>query len=672
MPQFAQSPDYFSAAIRASRDVVRILTLDGRVEYMNRTGQDLLEITDFETCRGQIWAELWPVESRRRISRALSSARAGECDRFVAPCPTAKGRNRWWSNISTPVRDVNGQMVRVMVTSRDITKERDQKARLARSLAETKAACAVLEAERSANANRESFYQKLVEIMPAFLIVKEATTGTFLLVNPAAEGALGIDPLASIGKTVADIFPGEEALASAAEDKFVIESRQVSTDVAAPITIASGAQKYYTTKKVAVFDGDEPAFIVTAGQDVTEQVEAQKGLLEALKAAESANAAKSQFLANMSHELRTPLNGIIAMADMLLGSQADNRSREMAETIVASGRMLEYVINDILDVAKIEAGQMKLASEPFDLKSTLAGVSDLHAAAAVAKGIQLDFFVDPDASGTYLGDQTRVVQVVSNLLGNAVKFTERGQVQLSVRMKESGLRLCVSDTGQGFDRATARRLFGRFEQADVSTRRRYGGTGLGLSICKSLVAMMGGRIAVRSTPGKGSLFVVSLPLTQVPDCVAASDQPVMPVTVDPVEVPNIRILFADDHEVNRRVVAMILEPLGIDLVIVENGQLAVDATAVSTFDLILMDVQMPVMDGLTATRQIRNMEFERGLARTPIISLTANAMPDDVRRSLDAGSDLHMPKPVRPAALINAISDLTSRTDEELGITEAA
>ena len=252
-------------------------------------------------------------------------------------------------------------MVRVMVTSRDITKERDQKARLARSLAETKAACAVLEAERSANANRESFYQKLVEIMPAFLIVKEATTGTFLLVNPAAEGALGIDPLASIGKTVADIFPGEEALASAAEDKFVIESRQVSTDVAAPITIASGAQKYYTTKKVAVFDGDEPAFIVTAGQDVTEQVEAQKGLLEALKAAESANAAKSQFLANMSHELRTPLNGIIAMADMLLGSQADNRSREMAETIVASGRMLEYVINDILDVAKIEAGQMKLA-----------------------------------------------------------------------------------------------------------------------------------------------------------------------------------------------------------------------------------------------------------------------------------------------------------------------
>ena len=290
----------------------------------------------------------------------------------------------------------------------------------------------------------------------------------------------------------------------------------------------------------------------------------------------------------------------------------------------------------------------------------------------MAKGIQLYFFVDPDASGTYLGDQTRVVQVVSNLLGNAVKFTERGQVQLSVRMKESGLRLCVSDTGQGFDRATARRLFGRFEQADVSTRRRYGGTGLGLSICKSLVAMMGGRISVRSTPGKGSLFVVSLPLTQVPDCVAASDQPVMPVTVDPVEVPNIRILFADDHEVNRRVVAMILEPLGIDLVIVENGQLAVDATAVSTFDLILMDVQMPVMDGLTATRQIRNMEFERGLARTPIISLTANAMPDDVRRSLDAGPDLHMPKPVRPAALINAISDLTSRTDEELGITEAA
>ena len=672
MLQLAHSPDCLIALIKASPDVVRILTIDGRVEYMNKRGQDLLEITDFTTCVDRFLADLWPSESRRRISRALGRAQVGKSDHFVAACPTAKGRMRWWSNVVTPVLDETDRVVRLLVTSRDVTKERRQKAQIKRAQNVIRSAQTARAAERLANANRESFYQKLVEIMPAFLIVKDARNGSFVLVNPAAESALGIDPRTCIGKTVADIFPGEEAEASAEEDRFVIESRQVSIDASAPITIASGELKYYTTKKVAVFDGDEPVHIVTAGQDVTEQVVAQEGLREALKVAEGANAAKSQFLANMSHELRTPLNGIIAMADMLLGSQADDRCRQMAETIVASGRMLEYVVNDILDVAKIEAGQMKLAVEPFDLKSVLTKVCDLHSAAAAVKGVRLDCFVDPEAFGSYLGDETRVAQVVSNLLGNAVKFTEQGQIRLSARVNRLGLRLRVSDTGSGFDRATAGRLFGRFEQADVSISRRHGGTGLGLSICKSLSTMMGGRISARSAPGKGSLFVVSLPLTRLQECEVVTDEPATLAPVEPSETPNMRILFADDHEVNRRVVSMILEPLGVDLVIVENGQLAVDAASVSVFDLILMDVQMPVMDGLTATRQIRKMEIERGLAPTPVISLTANAMPDDVKRSLDAGSDLHLPKPVRPDTLIKAICDLTAGTREAPRMVEAA
>ncbi len=672
MPEFVQSLLNLPAVIRASQDVIRILTLDGRVEYMNEKGQSLLQITNFAECRQKLLVDLWPAAARRKITTALSRARAGECVRFEAACPTAQGRVRWWSNTFAPILDEKGQAVRLLVTSRDITKDWRQRARMKRALSAIKAAHAAGAAERFANASRESFYQKLVEIMPAFLIVKEARTGSFVLVNPAAENALGIDPRTCIGKTVADIFPGEEAEASAEEDRLVIESRQVSIDMAAPITIASGEQKYYTTKKVAVFDGDEPVYVITAGQDVTEQVVAQNRLHEALKVAENANAAKSQFLANMSHELRTPLNGIIAMADMLLASQADDRCRQMAETIVASGRMLEYVVNDILDVAKIEAGQMKLAAEPFDLKSVLAKVCDLHSAAAAVKDVRLDCFVDPEASGSYLGDETRVAQVVSNLLGNAVKFTEQGQIQVSARMNRHGLRLRVSDTGPGFDRDTAGRLFDRFEQADVSTSRRHGGTGLGLSICKSLLAMMGGRISVRSVPGKGSLFVVNLPLPRVQECEAVTDQPAMLSSVEPTGAPNMRILFADDHEVNRRVVSMILEPLGVDLTIVENGQLAVDAAAVSAFDLILMDVQMPVMDGLTATRQIRKMELERGLARTPIISLTANAMPDDIKRSLDAGSDLHVSKPVRPATLVNAICDLATLAMGDSEVTEAA
>ncbi|HEY1181589.1 MAG TPA: histidine kinase dimerization/phospho-acceptor domain-containing protein, partial [Rhodocyclaceae bacterium] len=274
------------------------------------------------------------------------------------------------------------------------------------SAVQAKAALEALNVERSENAAREAFYQKLVEIMPAFLIVKNASDGSFVLVNPAAREALGIDPDTCIGKKVIDLFPGDEAEASAAEDRQVIESRKVAIDTTACVTTAAGETKYYTTRKVAVFDGDTPSYIVTAGQDVTEQVKAQSALEQAVDAAERANSAKSQFLANMSHELRTPLNGIIAMADMLLDVQADDRSRRMVGTIVESGRMLEHVVNDILDVAKIEAGQMKLESAPFDLDSVIAGISALHKAAAVGKGLELELDIDPAASGVYLGDRT--------------------------------------------------------------------------------------------------------------------------------------------------------------------------------------------------------------------------------------------------------------------------
>ncbi|MDP1632137.1 MAG: ATP-binding protein [Caulobacter sp.] len=555
-------------------------------------------------------------------------------------------------------------------TSRSALERSEKRAK--RSLASARRAVRDLETERDANREREAFYQKIVEIMPTFLVVKNASDGTFALVNPAAEDALGMNAQTAMGKTVSDIFPGSEAEASDAEDAFVIASRTVSVDLDAPVTVANGERKYYTTKKVAVYSDGKPVYIVTAGEDVTERVNAQKALSAALEAAKNANAAKSQFLANMSHELRTPLNGIIAMADLLLDTQTDARAREMAETIIASGRMLEYVVNDILDVAKIEAGQMKFESEPFDLAPVLSGIADLHAAAAEAKGVKLTLTINAAAAGVYLGDRTRVGQIISNLLSNAVKFTERGEVRLSATVGRGGLRVTVGDTGAGFDRSTANRLFRRFEQADASVNRRHGGTGLGLSICKSFAEKMGGRIRVRSVAGAGSVFVVTLPL---PRATAAAVEAPAPAPALPAQDGldrNLRILFADDHAVNQRVVAMMMAPLGVDLTIVENGQLAVEAAAVAAFDLILMDVQMPVMDGLTATRQIRAMESETGRSRTPIISLTANAMPEDVKRSLDTGADMHLAKPIRPAALIAAIESLTSAGTDAKDVTAAA
>ena len=391
----------------------------------------------------------------------------------------------------------------------------------------------------------------------------------------------------------------------------------------------------------------------------------EDALALSLADAEAANAAKSRFLANMSHELRTPLNGIIAMSELLHGHQSDDRGRDMARTIVASGHTLEHVVNDILDVGKIEAGLLQFEVAPFPLDEVLGASAVLHGASAAAKRVQLTLDIRPDASGIYAGDRTRVAQVVSNLVSNAVKFTDAGHVHITARRRDDrGLCISVSDTGIGFDRATESRLFQRFEQADSSISRRFGGTGLGLSICASLVRMMDGSVSVRSVPGKGSTFFAYLPLERLGDI----DQT---ATIQKAERESegadreLRILYADDHAVNRQVVSMILESLGVAMTLVEDGAQAFDLARTSDFDLILMDVQMPIMDGLTATRLIRQHEVANGLPRTPIISLTANAMTDDVARSLEAGSDLHLPKPIRPAALIEAVETLLFRSDPE-------
>ncbi|NBB52517.1 response regulator [Rhizobium sp. CRIBSB] len=390
----------------------------------------------------------------------------------------------------------------------------------------------------------------------------------------------------------------------------------------------------------------------------------ENALDRSLAEAEAANVAKSRFLANMSHELRTPLNGIIAMSELLHAHQKDDRGREMANTIVSSGHMLEHVVNDILDVAKIEAGSMQFEPAPFSLDEVLKEAARLHGASAAAKGVDLLLSIRPEASGMYVGDRTRVAQVVSNLVSNAVKFTKVGCVQVIARRHpRRGLCISVSDTGIGFDREAGQRLFQRFEQADTSVSRRYGGTGLGLSICASLTRMMGGSVSARSRPSKGATFFARMPLPYL----GPVDAIVLDEDTDAVDVQSeraLRILYADDHAVNRQVVSLILEPFGVAMSLAEDGVEAVALATSSRFDVILMDVQMPGMDGLTATRKIRTHEATNGLPRTPIISLTANAMPDDVTRSLEAGSDLHLPKPIRPAALIEAVESLLQATSE--------
>jgi signal transduction histidine kinase/CheY-like chemotaxis protein len=367
---------------------------------------------------------------------------------------------------------------------------------------------------------------------------------------------------------------------------------------------------------------------------------------------EQANLEKSRFLANMSHELRTPLNGVVAVSEMLARTQRTRRDRELAELVVSSGKLLEQVLTDILDFSKLEAGRLELHLAAFDLGKVVGQISSLHGVVAAAKGVAFKVEIAPEADGAYVGDSVRLTQILSNLLSNAIKFTEAGTVTLSVGTDDAGLAIRVSDTGIGFDEETGKRLFQRFEQADASVTRRFGGSGLGLSICAALTQMMGGEISATSTPGEGSTFQVRL---RLPRAEAAARDAADAHADDDSALDGARVLLAEDHPTNQRVVAMILEAAGVALTIVDNGREALEAVKASRFDLILMDMQMPVMDGLTATAAIREHQLRAGGARTPIIMLTANALDEHVDSGRAAGADLHVTKPLRPYALLAAM-----------------
>ena len=366
--------------------------------------------------------------------------------------------------------------------------------------------------------------------------------------------------------------------------------------------------------------------------------------------AEGANRAKSEFLANMSHEIRTPLNGVVAMADALSRRHLDQAEHEMVEIIRSSGVTLERLLSDILDSAKIEAGQVTIEAAPFALGHAVKDIAALWSSRVENSPVALVVEIDPALDRMVVGDVVRVRQILANLVSNALKFTSAGAVTLSVKpVGHDRVRFSVTDTGVGFDAEQKARIFTRFQQADGSITRRFGGTGLGLAISRDLAELMGGELDCESTPGEGSRFWFELPLPA-----AAIEEAAAGATED-ASPEGLRILLADDHPANRKVIEVLLAPAGATLVAVENGQEALDAFAGGGFDLILMDMQMPVMDGLTATSAIRALEAERGLDRTPLLMLTANAMAEHVEAGRVAGADGHLAKPVTTQSLFAAI-----------------
>ncbi|MFD1191971.1 ATP-binding protein [Phenylobacterium conjunctum] len=380
---------------------------------------------------------------------------------------------------------------------------------------------------------------------------------------------------------------------------------------------------------------------------------ANRALNEAKQRATEANQAKSVFLATMSHELRTPMTGVLGMAQALKATPLSPDQGSQVELLIRAGDGLMAILNDILDVAKIEAGRLELEAAPFDLVELAGQAEALWRDAAEAKGLKLTCVAEADLPRWLEGDAGRIRQIMLNLLSNALKFTQAGEVKMVLRPVpgaadgQGRIEIAVSDTGIGMSEDQVARLFQAFSQADVSTARRFGGTGLGLSICRQLSEMMGGGVSVESTPGAGSTFrlTLELPLAAAP-AEAADDG-----DAEAEGLVGIRILAAEDNPINQAVIRAILEAIGAEIEIADNGALALERLERDRFDLVLMDVHMPVMGGIEALAAIR----AKGGDAPPVIALTADAMAGETQKLLALGFDDVQPKPIQPLALAEAI-----------------
>jgi PAS domain S-box-containing protein len=403
--------------------------------------------------------------------------------------------------------------------------------------------------------------------------------------------------------------------------------------------------------------------------NIDERKRREAALEQARHEAQEANRAKSMFLATMSHEIRTPMNGIVGMTALALEADLPGQPREYLNVVQQSSQALLAIINDILDLSKIEAGQMELERAPLQLRELMDGTLKTLAFTAQGKGVTLQSELAADVPLRLVGDPTRLRQVLLNLLGNAVKFTPHGGTVTLRVLRESGgeaqgeadacdaavwLRFEVEDTGIGIPADKLDAIFDPFSQADSTTTRKYGGTGLGLTICRRLVELMGGRIGVRSAEGAGSTFHFNAPMQQ------ASQQQVAAQARAQMPLRALNILLVEDHPINQMLAVRMLERGGHRVTVAGSGLEGVQRWRELRPDVVLMDLQMPVMDGLEATRRIREAEASERLPRTPIIAMTANAFAEDRQACLAAGMDAYLSKPAKAEALYAALSDVTS------------
>ena len=554
-------------------------------------------------------------------------------------------------------------------------------------------ALCVLDAEpRSYDAMRASW---LITLAGAVASAKAA------LATPDSERARQVDERMEIALRIADLhvfeadFAAGTLVSQGAEDTFFEQSltfEQLSSDPFCGVHVDDRArvamefnqsvirgEPYRSEYRVARSDDGEvwassavdltsdangqPLRVIGTLRNITKRKRAEQALIRARDEAEAASRAKSDFLATISHEIRTPLNGVLGMAQAMAADPLSDAQRERLRVLHRSGEALLTLLNDVLDLAKIESGKLEIEEAEFDLDSLCRGAAASYSVLAESKGVELRFSISKAARRQVLGDSTRVRQILHNLLSNAIKFTPSGVVSLSVSARRRDIVFTVTDTGIGIAPDKLALLFDKFVQADASTTRRFGGSGLGLAIARDLAHLMRGDVEVESEEGRGSTFRVRLPLTRLD---AAPPEPsAKPAPACEAASSGLRILAAEDNEVNQLVLRTLLGQAGAEVALVEDGVAAIAAWEASDWDVILMDVHMPVLDGVAATRQIRQREVATGRKRTPILALTANAMTHQAAEYRAAGMDQVVAKPIEVSRLFAALDVALSAAEAD-------
>jgi PAS domain S-box-containing protein len=656
------------AGLRASEERYRglfealpvgVLVLDpaGTIWLSNRAAQDVLGRPERVHGRSLLDAAVVPVplaadgtplpEAERPFTRAVESG-VPVWD-VVVGIRGPDGQRHWLLETAYPLRDAAGAVSEVILTFMGVTARQEEEEVLRQS---------------------ESRLRLLIEAAPIGICATDAQL-RITTVNDAYCALSGYAREELLGREVSRVFPPERRTALGAEHgRRFAQDRRGSVEY--PLLTKGGQRRTILGSGVTIAGPDGQPERLSFAMDITARKEAELALRRANADLERAIRAKSAFVATVSHELRTPLNGVLGLASLLQGTSLSPQQHEYVAALQTSGETLLRLIDDLLDFSKFEAGGLTLEVGPFDLRQVVEEVVAVFAAQARAKGLALGVQVNPAVPELLEGDAGRLRQVLLNLVGNALKFTERGAVEVEVALAEESvrgalLRLGVRDTGIGIAPEVQATLFEPFTQADSSTTRRYGGTGLGLAIAKRLAEAMGGQIGVQSAQGVGSTFWLTLRLARWAAgmeraAVATQPGPAAP-SIEDGRVRG-RVLVAEDNPINRLVAAGMLQNLGYEVQTVEDGRQAVEAVGQEPYDLVLMDVHMPEVDGFAATAAIRRREAEQGGGHLPIVALTADAQPQDAEKSLLAGMDDHLSKPMTRERLVAILKRWVTPTAE--------